>query len=80
MKKAVIGLTAVGVALLAGGFVYDAMFAGIPYPDPTPELAARYARHAAIAGWLGRIGLALAVAGAGLALVRAGMRRLEPRE
>jgi hypothetical protein len=49
-------LIAGGVLIVFGGFIYDVMFAGIPYQDPTPELSARYARHAHIASmirWLG---------------------------
>lgn len=42
-------LLAAGPFLLAAGFVYDLLFAGIPYQDPTPELAASYDRHSAIA-------------------------------
>ena len=38
-----------GVVVFLAGFAYDAMFAGIPYQDPTAEMAARYARHAKIA-------------------------------
>jgi len=43
---------AAGICLLVGGFVYDVMFAGIPYQDPTPEMSARYARHSRIASVL----------------------------
>lgn len=39
-----------GLVLLLAGFVYDVTFAGIPYQDPTPEMAARYNLHARIAG------------------------------
>ena len=38
-----------GVALVIGGFVYEATFAGLQYQDPTPQLKADYARHALIA-------------------------------
>jgi hypothetical protein len=40
---------AAGLFLLAGGFMYDVMFAGIPYQDPTPEMLARYNHHSRIA-------------------------------
>jgi hypothetical protein len=39
-------LIVAGLLLMVGGFVYDVMFAGIPYQDPTPEMSARYAFHA----------------------------------
>jgi len=48
-----------GLGLLFGGFAYDVMFAGIPYQDPTPELAQSYARNARIASYLMRAGLGL---------------------
>ncbi len=42
-------LLAVGTLLLVAGFIYDVLFAGIPYQDPTPEVAAGYEHHSAIA-------------------------------
>ena len=45
-------LIAAGICLLVFGIVYDVMFAGIPYQDPTPEMSARYARHSGIASVL----------------------------
>jgi hypothetical protein len=45
-----------GFSLLVGGFIYDVIFAGIPYQDPTPEMSARYRHHANIASvirWFG---------------------------
>ena len=42
-------LIVIGVLLFIGGFVYDAVYAGIPYQDPTPEMSAHYAREARIA-------------------------------
>ena len=53
-------LLAVGLFLLAAGFVYDLLFAGIPYQGPTPELVASYDRHSAIATviyWCGALTL-----------------------
>lgn len=47
---------ATGFALLIVGVAYDVLFAGIPYQDPTPELAASYDRHARIATVLCRAG------------------------
>lgn len=49
-------LIAAGVSLFIAGFIYDVVFAGIPYQDPTPEMSARYARHASVASairWCG---------------------------
>jgi len=49
-------LIAVGLLFLVGGFIYDVMFAGIPYQDPTPEISARYAHHARVASVICRVG------------------------
>ena len=38
-----------GLVVILAGFVYDVLFAGIPYQDPTPELAARYAFDCGVA-------------------------------
>jgi hypothetical protein len=57
MKKRIpLFLVAIGIALIAGGFIYDVFFAGIPYQDPTPEMQAGYLFHARVASairWLG---------------------------
>ncbi len=45
-----------GITLIFVSFVYNLLFAGIPYQDPTPELAARYAFHAAVANTLFQAG------------------------
>jgi hypothetical protein len=70
-------LLAVGAALVAGGFGYDLMFAGIPYQDPPPELAAQYERHQRIAATLGDIGLGIGGAGL-LGIAIRVIRRLRP--
>ena len=38
-----------GLIIIFSGFVYDVLFAGIPYPDPTPQMLASYNFHAQIA-------------------------------
>ncbi len=48
-RHAALFLFGLGLLLLASGFVYDLVFAGIPYQDPTPAMSARYAFHARIA-------------------------------
>ena len=71
MKKVLLVAVTLGVCLLIGGFVYDVMFAGIPYQDPTPEMQARYDHHAGIAAKTMKSGLFLTVVGAmGLVAVR----------
>ena len=39
----------IGILIVMSGFVYDVVFAGIPYQDPTPELQAQYDLHSAVA-------------------------------
>jgi hypothetical protein len=67
-------LIAAGLFLILGGFIYDVIFAGIPYQDPTPEMSARYSRHAHIAStirWCGLGGFLLgALVGLGRWVVR----------
>jgi hypothetical protein len=70
-------LVALGTALVVGGFGYDLMFAGIPYQDPPPELAAQYGRHQRIAATLGDIGLGIGGAGL-LGIAIRTIRRLRP--
>jgi len=50
--------------------VYDVVFAGIPYPDPTSEMTAAYARHAGIAAAIRWGGLGLVLAGVAGGVVR----------
>ncbi|BHH82419.1 hypothetical protein [Desulforhopalus sp. 52FAK] len=44
------GVSFTGIVIVMMGLVYDIMFAGIPYQDPTPELQARYDFHSFVAG------------------------------
>lgn len=52
-----------GLAVVFAGFVYDVLFAGIPYQDPTPELQARYRHHAGVASAVRLTGSAILAAG-----------------
>lgn len=45
----VIWVPAAGMFLVAAGFVYDLLFAGIPYQDPTPEMQASWEFHRSVA-------------------------------
>ncbi len=42
-------LPVLGIAIAFVGLIYDVLFAGIPYLDPTPEMQARYDTHSMIA-------------------------------
>ncbi len=44
------GFSLIGIVIVMMGLVYDILLAGIPYPDTTPELQARYYCHSFVAG------------------------------
>lgn len=52
----IIGAALLGIVILVTGFVYDVLFAGIPYQDPTPALQASYNFHSSIAGMFYKTG------------------------
>ena len=62
-----------GLVILAAGFAYDLLFAGIPYPDPSPDQQAGYIFHRAIANAIQVAGLG--VVAAAIALFAAGFLR-----
>lgn len=51
MKKMCITVIVMGIVLLLAGMYFSVMKAGIPYQDPTPEMAEQYARDE----WIGRV-------------------------
>jgi UPF0716 family protein affecting phage T7 exclusion len=63
-------LIVAGLLLMTGGFVYDVMFAGIPYQDPTPEMSARYAYHSRVASMTFRTGAGVFAAGSIAGIIR----------
>lgn len=52
-----------GLGLMAAGFSYDLAFAGLPYQDPTPEMAARWALDKSIGEGLFILGAGFLMAG-----------------
>ena len=64
-----------GIVLLLAGFVYDVLFAGIPYQDPTPEMQQRYERHRGIATAIELLGVAITLSGCLVWLVRRLLRK-----
>jgi hypothetical protein len=68
-------LVATGLAVFVGGFAYDVAYAGIPFPDPTPEMAADFAYHARVASLIRWAGLGLLLSGAATSVVRRLARR-----
>lgn len=69
-KRAPLALSIAGVLLIIGGFIYDVIFAGIPYQDPTPAMTASYERHALIASMIRYAGLAALLIGVISGLIR----------
>jgi hypothetical protein len=57
-------LVLAGFAVLIFGFIYNVIFAGIPYQDPTPQLIANYVKHTNIASIIYVLGFILVIAGA----------------
>jgi hypothetical protein len=64
-----------GLFLLVGGFIYDVMFAGIPYQDPTPEMLARYNQHSRIASTIRVSGFGVFLFGLLASIIRWAVRR-----
>lgn len=65
----------VGLLLLGGGFIYDVLFAGIPYQDPPPALQQQYAANAATAQMLYTFGIVIVLLGIVLSVVQWVRRR-----
>jgi len=58
----------IGITIIFVGFVYDVLFAGIPYQDPTPAMLAIYNFHAQIASMIRWGGAGIFMAG-GMAVI-----------
>jgi hypothetical protein len=58
MKRAlkILALPLVGLLTMITGFVYFVTFAGLPYPDPTPELQAEWKYHENISWIILKVG------------------------
>ena len=48
-----------GILLIVIGFIYDVIFAGIPYQDPTPLMIQKFNFHKNVAGKIELIGLSI---------------------
>jgi hypothetical protein len=59
MKRAlkILALPIIGLLILIVGFLYFVTFAGLPYPDPTPELQAEWKYHENISWIILKIGV-----------------------
>lgn len=58
-RSASLILLSIGLSILIGGVAYEVIFAGIPYPDPTPVQESRYLLHARIGRTIETVGLVL---------------------
>jgi hypothetical protein len=65
-----LGLIVLGVIVIFLGFVYDVLFAGIPYQDPTPAMEASYNFHAQIASNIRWVGASISVLGGVTMVIR----------
>jgi hypothetical protein len=63
MKKSAKYIFRIGLALVIAGFLYDVVFAGIPYQDAPADLQNEYVRDQEISLWIMRFGLAGVVIG-----------------
>ena len=63
-------LIALGIIVFFAGFVYDVLYAGIPYQDPTPALAASYNFHSHIASIIRWSGMGICGIGGAAILIR----------
>lgn len=52
-----------GLCIIAAGVVYDIIFAGIPYQDPTPAMLVTWNLHKSVAGVFYKAGGMLLAAG-----------------
>lgn len=68
-------LIAAGLVLVVAGFIYNVLFAGIPYQDPTPEMSANYDRHAHIASAICWCGFVFFLLGSFVGIGRWAIRR-----
>ena len=75
-KKIGLILLIVGALIVVFGFVYDVMFAGIPYQDPTPELTQKYVYNVSIAYAFYKAGFIVSITGILVILFQRLYRRL----
>lgn len=57
-KKLIWGIIG-GMLLIVGGFMYDVIFAGIPYQDPTAQMTQKYNFHQTVAETIKLTGLVI---------------------
>lgn len=65
-----IGLVVLGLIAIFSGFLYDVVYAGIPYPDPTPAMLASYNFHSQVASIIRWGGLCISAIGGSVMILR----------
>jgi len=68
-------LMGIGITIILLGFVYDVLFAGIPYQDPTPALQASYDFHSRIASIIRWSGTGIFMVGVLVGIIRRLMKK-----
>jgi len=63
-------LITLGVIIIIAGFVYDVIFAGIPYQDPTPAMLASYNFHVQVASIIRWSGVLISATGLIIAFLK----------
>ena len=69
-KLGSIGLVLSGMTVIFLGFMYDVVYAGIPYQDPTPAMLASYNFHAQVASLIRWGGLSFSAIGGSVMIFR----------
>jgi len=64
------GLVVLGMIVFFLGFLYDVLFAGIPYQDPTPAMLASYNFHSQVAAIIRWGGLGISATGGSVMIFR----------
>ena len=72
-------LILLGIVTIFAGFIYAVLFAGIPYPDPTPAMTANYDFHSQIASIIRWSGMGIFVFGGIIMVFRKSIRLQWPK-
>lgn len=72
-----ITLLILGIIIIFSGWVYDVLFAGIPYQDPTPALQASYDFHAQVASIIRWSGAGICLISGALWIIRRLKRKVQ---
>jgi hypothetical protein len=68
--KVIILIIALGFVVIVAGFFYGAIFVGVPYQDPSPELLARQNFNDSVASYIYMSGFGMIILGVVLSITR----------